>query len=109
MRFGRLAWIVGAGVALIGCGSDSQNIDQLLGTGGNGGAGGMRGAQSAFQELYDQGLDRFVGDFSPANDPEPVDGIRTYRFDVPGDLSAEPRGPDEGGQVEHAGRDHHVE
>ncbi len=90
MRFGRLAWIFSAGVALIGCGGDSQNVDQLLGTGG---AGGMRGTDSAFQELYDQGLDRFVGEFSPANDPEPVDGIRTYRFDVPSDLSAEPRGP----------------
>ena len=47
----------------------------------------------SFQELYDQGLTKYVGEF----EPEPVakqDGeLTTYHFAVPDDPSAEPRGP----------------
>lgn len=80
MRFVLLAWIGCAPVALLGCGS-AEGADSTL------------GGEGAFQELYDQGLNRYVGMFAPTNEPDAVEGVKTYRFEVPSDLSAEPRGP----------------
>ena len=48
---------------------------------------------SGFEELYAQGLSKYVGAFEPANEPEAVDGVKTHQFAVPDDPSAEPRGP----------------
>jgi len=69
--------VLGALSALSGCGSDSAS-----GTTGSG-----------FEELYAQGLSKYVGAFEPANDPEPVKRVKTHRFAVPDDLQAAPRGP----------------
>jgi hypothetical protein len=74
-----LAWFWGALVALAGCGSDG---------------GSTTDGSSGFDELYDQGLNRYVGEFSPAGEPQlDESGIKTFEFAVPADLSAEPRGP----------------
>lgn len=80
-------------IALAGCGDDGSSLGNgAAGGDGGGGAGGDRGP--SFQELYDQGLTRYVGAFDPENDPEPADdGIKTFQFPVPEDLSVEPRGP----------------
>ena len=55
MRASVLSLILGAVVALGGCGSD----------GGSGTAGGSSG----LDELYDQGLTKYVGEFAPEGDP----------------------------------------
>ncbi len=69
--------ILVSGVWLVGCGSDD---------GANGAAG--------FQEVYDQGLTRYVGSFSPSNEPAADEaGVKHWEFAVPDDLSAEPRSP----------------
>ncbi|MBT8469584.1 MAG: pectinacetylesterase family protein [Deltaproteobacteria bacterium] len=68
---------LGTLATLSGCGSDSAS-----GTTGSG-----------FEELYAQGLSKYVGAFEPANAPEAVEGVKTHEFAVPGDLEAEPRGP----------------
>jgi hypothetical protein len=74
MRTSVLAWILGTLIVLGGCGSDS--------------------AESNFQELYDQGLTKYVDTFDPENDPIPADdGIKTFHFAVPADPAAKPRGP----------------
>ena len=95
MRASVLALVLSAVVALVGCGSDSASTGGSGGAAGAAGVGGSGGSggSSGFQELYDQGLTKYVGEFSPANDPEPVDGVKTYQFAVPDDPSAEPRGP----------------
>ena len=54
---------------------------------------GSPSGASGFQELYDQGLTQYVGKFEPANEPDAEDGVKTHRFSVPSDPSAEPRGP----------------
>jgi hypothetical protein len=74
-----LTWILGASLAFAGCSSDSDS--------------GTRGGESAFQELYDQGLTKYVGMFPPVAESDAVEGVKTHSFDVPSDLSAEPRGP----------------
>jgi hypothetical protein len=81
MRTSSLAWVLGAVIALVGCGSDGSSS----GTGGT----------SGFQELYDQGLTKYIGIFEPEiNDGAEQDGdVTTYHFAVPDDPSAEPRGP----------------
>jgi len=74
MRTTNLAWILGAVIGIVGCGDDGS------------GSGG-------FDELYDQGLTRYLDAFEPSNDPQVVDGVKTFEFEVPDDPSAEPRGP----------------
>jgi hypothetical protein len=76
-----LALVLGAIVALVGCGSDSGSS-----TGGSGGSSG-------FDELYDQGLTKYVDAFDPSNEPDAVEGVKTFHFAVPNDPAAEPRGP----------------
>ncbi|MEM8608697.1 MAG: pectin acetylesterase-family hydrolase [Myxococcota bacterium] len=74
-----LIWIMAlvGGMALFGCSDDDS---------GNGSA--------VFQELYDQGLTRYVGEFAPENDPvADEDGVKHFEFAVPDDLDAEPRVP----------------
>ena len=84
MRISHLALVLGVMVALIGCGGDSD--------GGSAGSGGTAGPSS--EEVYDQGLTRYVGEFEPANEPAADEGgIKTHQFAVPEDLDAEPRGP----------------
>lgn len=97
MRSSFLALMVGAALALVGCGSDGGSAGSggsggSAGDSGNGGGGGMA---PSFQELYDQGLTKYVGDFEPANTiaPEQAGGITTHEFAVPDDPAAEPRGP----------------
>jgi hypothetical protein len=82
-----LALVLSAVVALVGCGSDSGSA-----TGGAGGAGGA-GGSSGFDELYEQGLTKYVGMFGPSNEPDAVEGVKTFHFAVPDDPAAEPRGP----------------
>lgn len=80
MRMHSLVWFLAlvSGKWLVGCGSDGDNV--------NGAAG--------FQEVYDQGLTRYVGAFSPSNEPNAdAAGMKHWEFAVPDDLSAEPRGP----------------
>lgn len=93
MRVCALACVFSATVALMGCGDDGSES----GTGGTAGSGGSAGSGGqippSFQELYDQGLTKYVGTFLPDNDPDPVNGIKTHRFAVPEDPAAEPRGP----------------
>jgi hypothetical protein len=81
-------------IALSGCGSD----DGSAGTGGTAGAGGGAGTGGSdapsFQELYDQGLTKYVGMFDPVDAPTAnQDGVATYSFAVPDDRMAAPRGP----------------
>lgn len=97
MRLSSLTLFFAALVAVAGC--DSSSGSNTGGTGGSAGAGGAGGDAGAggeapsFQELYDQGLTKYIGEFAPANAPEPVDGIKTHEFAVPDDPAAEPRGP----------------
>jgi hypothetical protein len=77
MRLNVLILALGPLAALSGCGSDSAS-----GTTGSG-----------FEELYAQGLSKYVGAFEPANEPEAVEGVKIHQFAVPDDLQAEPRGP----------------
>ncbi|MEM7435934.1 MAG: pectin acetylesterase-family hydrolase [Myxococcota bacterium] len=89
MKTTSLMWTIAmvGGVVLVGCSDDSTS------DGGTGGSGGS-GSNAVFQELYDQGLTRYVGEFSPSNDPAPDDqGVRHYEFAVPDDLSTGPRVP----------------
>lgn len=91
MRVSVLALVLSAVVALMGCGDDGNAA-----TGGSGGSGGSGGAgASGFDELYDQGLTKYVGEFAPAGEPsfDEANGIDTYQFAVPDDPAAEPRGP----------------
>jgi len=74
MRVAVLALLLGAVLGVAGCGEDSSE-------------------SSGFDELYAQGLTRYVGMFEPTNEPDAVDGVKTFEFEVPGDPSAEPRGP----------------
>jgi hypothetical protein len=92
MRASVLSLILGAVVALGGCGSDGGS--GTAGSGGSGAAGGA-GGSSGFDELYDQGLTKYVGEFAPEGDPtfHEENGINTYQFAVPADPTAEPRGP----------------
>jgi hypothetical protein len=46
-----------------------------------------------FDELYEQGLTKYVGMFAPSNDPQAAEGVKTFEFEVPDDPSAGPRGP----------------
>ncbi len=72
MRTDSLIWILVlvGGTWLVGCGSDDVN-----------GAAG-------FQEVYDQGLTRYVGAFSSSNAPNAdVAGIKHWEFAVPDDPS----------------------
>jgi Pectinacetylesterase len=78
MRVTFLAWILGAALGITGCGDD-----------GNGGSDGSNG----FDELYEQGLTKYVGMFAPSNDPQAAEGVKTFEFEVPDDPSAGPRGP----------------
>ncbi|MBW1762268.1 MAG: hypothetical protein JRJ64_12335 [Deltaproteobacteria bacterium] len=87
MRVSVLALVLSAVVALVGCGSDSGSA-----IGGAGGAGGS-GGSSGFDELYEQGLTKYVGMFGPSNEPDAVEGVKTFHFAVPDDPAAEPRGP----------------
>ena len=78
MRTNSLVWILAlvSGTWLVGCGSD------------DGGSGA-----TVFQELYDQGLTRYVGAFSPSNEPTADGaGLKHWEFAVPDDLSVD-RGP----------------
>lgn len=77
MRSTTLALVLTAVIALLGCGSDDGNA----------------GGSSGFDELYAQGLTRYVGAFEPSNAPDAVDGVKTFEFAVPGDPAAEPRVP----------------
>lgn len=71
-------------VALLGCSDDS---------GGSGGEGGT-GGDAVFQELYDQGVTRYVGEFTPSNDPAADEnGVKHFEFAVPDDLDSGPRVP----------------
>ena len=94
-----LAWVVGVAIALVGCGSDSNGggAGGTAGSGGSAGVGGDGGGggavQPSFEELYDQGLTKYVGMFEPLPAPEQAGDVTTYRFDVPDDPAAEPRGP----------------
>lgn len=73
-----LAWIAVAAVALAGCGEDGES----------------GGANGGFEELYAQGLTKYVGEFSPEGDPTMEEGgVERFRFAVPDDPAAEPRGP----------------
>ncbi|MGB5191375.1 MAG: hypothetical protein WBN70_00225, partial [Polyangiales bacterium] len=87
MRINGLALVLGALVALVGCGSDGDSS----GTAGAGGGGGA-GAPS-FQELYDQGLTKYVGMFEPEPGAQQDGDLTTYQFAVPDEPLAEPRGP----------------
>ena len=73
MRLRVLVMVLGA-LALAGCGTDS-------------------GSASGFEELYRQGLTKYVGEFEPTNEPEVVEGVKTFQFAVPNDPVTEPRGP----------------
>ncbi len=77
MRLNVLVLALSALAALAGCGSDSASDTTA----------------SGFEELYAQGLSKYVGAFEPANEPEAVAGVKTHAFAVPDDLDAEPRGP----------------
>ncbi len=57
------------------------------------GCGDGGGAEATLDEIYGQGLIRYVGEFEPMNDPSPEDGVKHFEFEVPGDLGAGPRGP----------------
>lgn len=73
-----LAWIAVVALALVGCGDDN----------------GGEGASGGFEELYDQGLTKYVGEFDPEGEPTMEDGgLERFRFAVPDDPAAEPRGP----------------
>ncbi|MEM8563602.1 MAG: pectin acetylesterase-family hydrolase [Pseudomonadota bacterium] len=48
---------------------------------------------SGLDEIYDQGLTRYVGQFSPATESDLGNGVRRFDFALPEDLKAEPRGP----------------
>ena len=91
MNRNSLIWIMAlvGGVTMLGCSDDDS------GGGGEAGGGGEGGSvEAVFQELYDQGLTRYVGQFSPENDPAAdEDGVKHFEFAVPDDLSAEPRVP----------------
>jgi hypothetical protein len=88
---------MGATVALVGCGGDSStSAAGSGGAGGTGGAGGSGGAEApSFEELYDQGLTKYVGMFEPesSSGPKQEGDVTTYQFAVPDDPAAEPRGP----------------
>lgn len=92
MRVNVLALVLAALLALAGCGEDGQT--GTAGSGGSGGAGGSGGVEApSFDELYAQGLAKYAGEFEPANEPEAVEGVKTFQFAVPDDLDADPRGP----------------
>jgi hypothetical protein len=95
MRVSFLALVMSAVIALMGCGSDGSGLTG--GSGGSAGAGGAGGSggSSGFDELYDQGLTKYVGEFEPEGEPtfDEENGIDTYQFAVPADPAAEPRGP----------------
>jgi hypothetical protein len=97
MRKFSLALFLGAAMALMGCGSSDSSSEGSGGTAGSGGAPGGGGAGGAiepsFQELYDQGLTRYVDEFDPIEPVQKQDGMTTYTFEVPSDPLAEPRGP----------------
>jgi hypothetical protein len=95
MRTSFLALTLGALLALGGC-SSSDGGGASGGNGGDtGGGGGEGGTTPSFQELYDQGLTKYVGEFQPENviAPKQEGGITTHEFAVPEDPAAEPRGP----------------
>lgn len=97
MRASGLALVLGALMALGGCGSDSTSSGGggTAGSGGSAGSGGEGGTDPSFQELFDQGLTKYVGMFEPESStgPEPESGVTTHHFAVPEDPMAEPRGP----------------
>jgi hypothetical protein len=51
---------------------------------GTGGAGGLDPAVAPFQELYDQGMDRYVGMFSPTASETLDGGVVSHRFSTEG-------------------------
>ena len=81
----------------LGCSDDTGDNGSAGGEGGGSGAGGSGasgGAEAVFQELYDQGLTRYVGEFSPENDPEADEnGVKHFEFAVPDNLDEGPRVP----------------
>jgi hypothetical protein len=97
MRRIDLSLFLSVAVALIGCGSSSSSSPGGSGGapgGGDGGSGGTGGAvEPSFEELYDQGLTRYVGEFDPIASVAKQDELTTYTFEVPEDPTADPRGP----------------
>lgn len=98
MRVNVLALVLSGMLPLAGCGSTSIGAGGSGGLGGSGGSGGLGGSggasgSSGFEEMYDQGLTKYVGEFAPAGEPTVEGGIKTFEFAVPDDLAAEPRGP----------------
>ena len=80
-------------MALVGCGSKSGAATAgSEGSAGGAVEGGSAGSAS-FDELYEQGLTKYVGMFEPANEPTPVEGVKKFAFAVPDDPAVEPRGP----------------
>jgi len=75
-KFG-LASFLGATLVLFGCGSSDSSSD----------------GSEGFQELYDQGLTRYVGAFDPIDSVPKQGELTTYTFEVPEDPMSEPRGP----------------
>ncbi|MEM9074137.1 MAG: pectin acetylesterase-family hydrolase [Myxococcota bacterium] len=52
------------------------------------------GSEEPLEELYAQGLTRYVGSFFPVDDPEvDEEGVKHFRFAVPSDPTVAPRGP----------------
>ncbi|MEM9257527.1 MAG: pectin acetylesterase-family hydrolase [Pseudomonadota bacterium] len=67
---------------LVACSDSSDNS-----------AGAPTGTAASLDEIYDQGLTRYVGAFSPASETDLGNGVRRFDFALPEDLQAEPRGP----------------
>jgi hypothetical protein len=98
MRVTVLTLALSALLALVGCGSDdSSGTGGTAGGAGAAGGGGSAGeggsADPSFQELYDQGLTKYVGMFDPEDSAAKQGDLTTYSFAVPEDPAAEPRGP----------------
>ncbi len=60
---------------LLSCSKDEEPTE----TTGNTGSGSM----IPFQELYDQGIDRYMGVFAPTSTSMPSAGVTEYFFDIP--------------------------
>ena len=70
-------WLGGCGSSDGGEEPTAAAPDPGAGTGGTGSTSG----ESAFQELYDQGVDRYLGVFAPMATELMADGVTTYTFD----------------------------
>lgn len=101
MKRTSLALFMGATIALVGCGSSDSSSGGSGGSAGSGGDGGAPGTGGAgggtidpsFDELYDQGLTKYVDEFDPVDSVTKQEEVTTYTFAVPEDPMAEPRGP----------------